>query len=574
MDQSRKITASTINAILKGNTVNFEERFKRIDDINKALGSQFNATEYMTANKNAANFADGDPAKAALHYITRGNAEGRPLNQSGLVLGQPGVKAAQKGDELLPGQTLISRNGKYFTLFRTNGNLVVFKGTPANPGEKIWESGTAGKARNGSVAIQDNGNLVIRDSDGKVQWASRTGASGADRSFKLVMQNNGNLALVDPSQGGDVLWGSISGRKAKAEANEGTATGWSDAQALAYIASYQDLVSAFGTDAASGRLHYNQYGANEGRQTVFNAGAYMAANPDVAAWAANDPAKATQHYISWGVWEGRSPGAGLPALDVPLDQRMAKLPWLALSYTASYPDLMNALGADPAAAVAHYNAYGAAEGRVVSFNPWSYMAANPDVAAWAGGDAMKAIGHFMQYGRFERRATAPGEAARAPDIRPASTPETQETSDAGLVSVGPSITSTVSAYAVLRANQFMASRNGKFFAVMQPNGNLVVFRGTPSAKGEKIWASGTNGEAKGGAAYLQANGDLAVFDTANRAQWRSGTNGNGVNRAFTLVMQNDGNLVVFDSQGGEALWSSMSGRISRPEANNASKRAA
>jgi exopolysaccharide biosynthesis protein len=108
----------------------------------------------------------------------------------------------------------------------------------------------------------------------------------------------------------------------------------------------------------------------------------------------------------------------------------------------------------------------------------------------------------------------------------------------------------------LTANQALVSANGRYTAVMQTDGNFVVYDGTRA-----IWASGTDGKANGGFLAMQGDGNLVVYAPGGNAKWASGTNGAGVNRQFTLVMQDDGNLVVYDSQGGAALWSSQTDRI-------------
>jgi len=73
-----------------------------------------------------------------------------------------------------------------------------------------------------------------------------------------------------------------------------------------YLASYNDLMNAFGSDAGRASAHYQQFGENEGRsQDNFDEAAYLAANPDVAA----DPyysQNAAQHYVEHGRSEGRS----------------------------------------------------------------------------------------------------------------------------------------------------------------------------------------------------------------------------------------------------------------------------
>ncbi|NJR13027.1 MAG: hypothetical protein HC779_00255 [Phyllobacteriaceae bacterium] len=559
MDEANQLTGGTVWALLDGGEVDLEAAFTRIDQISRALASPFNPAEYMAIHPDVAAWAGGDPGKAALHYINAGNSEGRAVNAAGLVLAKPVIRSAFDNGVLRTNETLISQNGQFFAIFQADGNLVVYRGTPAQQRQAVWASGTNGDAQGGYAVMQGDGNLVVYDAGGKARWASGTSAAGVNRPFTLAMQDDGNLVVYDAKQGGEALWGSYNGRIARPEENTKPAAGWSDATALAYIASHQDLINVFGTDAGQGRNHYNIHGVNEGRQITFDPAAYMAAHSDVAASVGGDAAKAVEHYINWGVWEGRIPAPGQAARDIPLDQRMEKVPWIALSYIASHVDLMDAFGTNTAAAVQHYRQYGAAEGRQITFNPWSYMQMHPEIASWAGGDGFKAATHFITAGRYVPQTLAPGQATRPGDVRPTSV---QLAAQAGYVHLGNSITN-----GGIGTNQYLQSANGQFFAVFQGDGNLVVYRGTPTANGGAIWASGTNGKANGGAAHMQADGNVVVYNPGGKARWASGTSAGDVNRAFTLTMQDDGNLVAFDSQGGEALWSSMTGRITLPEPN-------
>lgn len=45
------------------------------------------------------------------------------------------------------------------------------------------------------------------------------------------------------------------------------------------------------------------------------------------------------------------------------------------------------------------------------------------------------------------------------------------------------------------------------------------------------------------------DGNLVVYGPRNNARWTSSTSAADVNRAFNLVMQDDGNLVLYDTQG-------------------------
>ena len=76
---------------------------------------------------------------------------------------------------------------------------------------------------------------------------------------------------------------------------------------LEYIASYPDLIQAYGADAAAGQRHYAQYGQYEGRvPDLFNAVQYLANYPDLQTAFGNDLQAARIHYIQYGYYEGRT----------------------------------------------------------------------------------------------------------------------------------------------------------------------------------------------------------------------------------------------------------------------------
>jgi subtilisin family serine protease len=124
-------------------------------------------------------------------------------------------------------------------------------------------------------------------------------------------------------------------------------SGLSDLDALRYIASHPDLIAAFGSDAAKGRSHYEQWGIKEGRKITF----------------------------------------------------------VPLNYTASHPDLIAAFGVDETKAVSHYIQAGFKEERKVTFDPSVYLALYADLRAAFGTDLVAAAKHYIQSGYKEGRAT-------------------------------------------------------------------------------------------------------------------------------------------------------------------------
>jgi hypothetical protein len=80
----------------------------------------------------------------------------------------------------------------------------------------------------------------------------------------------------------------------------------SDADALYYIASYPDLINAFGTDVNQGKNHYIRFGIQEGRQISFDPIAYINKYADIKQLSGTDTVGATIHYIVFGYREGRT----------------------------------------------------------------------------------------------------------------------------------------------------------------------------------------------------------------------------------------------------------------------------
>jgi parallel beta-helix repeat protein len=161
---------------------------------------------------------------------------------------------------------------------------------------------------------------------------------------------------------------------------------------LDYIASYGDLINAFksaGSEQAvldAGAAHFINNGSHEGRTTTFNGLDYIASYGDlIQAFGANGDAGA-YHYIENGASEGRT-----TTFD-------------GLDYIASYGDLINAFGANEQAGAAHFIGYGYKEGRTTTFDVGAYESAHPDlIGKFSSNDAFltayintyKATGTFL-----------------------------------------------------------------------------------------------------------------------------------------------------------------------------------
>ena len=109
----------------------------------------------------------------------------------------------------------------------------------------------------------------------------------------------------------------------------------------------------------------------------------------------------------------------------------------------------------------------------------------------------------------------------------------------------PPIFSSLPSGATLFDGQSLVSPSGKFELNMQRDGNLVLY-----GAGLVLWDSGTLNDAPD-YATMQGDGNFVIYKSG-RPIWSSGTD-SGVRGAYTLTVQNDGNVVVY-SPANKPLW--------------------
>ena len=197
------------------------------------------------------------------------------------------------------------------------------------------------------------------------------------------------------------------------DSGSGGSSDLTDLEAYNYIASNNDLISAFGIDIAAAKSHYTNHGKSEGRSlTRFSASVYLEKYGDLKAAFGDDQTSALKHYIQHGYAEGRTDsskdsGSGESGSGGSGSGGSSNLTDLeAYNYIASNNDLISAFGTDIAAAKNHYINHGKAEGRPLdNFDEWGYLASNKDLLNAFGKDATKAIKHYISYGKSEGRLT-------------------------------------------------------------------------------------------------------------------------------------------------------------------------
>lgn len=96
----------------------------------------------------------------------------------------------------------------------------------------------------------------------------------------------------------------------------------------------------------------------------------------------------------------------------------------------------------------------------------------------------------------------------------------------------------------LVAQDQLTSPNGVYQAVMQADGNLVVY-----GRGRSTWQSRSYGQYDN-RLVMQGDGNLVIYGAQNQVRWHTNTWGNAGSR---LVMQDDGNLVLYNASS-QAIW--------------------
>ena len=121
-------------------------------------------------------------------------------------------------------------------------------------------------------------------------------------------------------------------------------------------------------------------------------------------------------------------------------------------------------------------------------------------------------------------------------------------------SASPQIQTTLTAGQYLTNDHWLVagpgteSSGGNYFALMQDDGNFVVYKGTgPTDNHGVVWATGTGGHPNTAwFAIMQGDGNFCVYHGTGPsnnlgALWCSGTNGSGATQAR---LDDDGNFII------------------------------
>ncbi len=115
----------------------------------------------------------------------------------------------------------------------------------------------------------------------------------------------------------------------------------------------------------------------------------------------------------------------------------------------------------------------------------------------------------------------------------------------------------------LKVNEKKYSINGKYYLIMQSDGNVVIYTDTDNP----IWSTATNGSGDKARFAMQTDGHLVLYDYWGQAIWASQTHpawdskyNSSTWKPVKAVLENDGSLVLYSSTG-EQVWTSKLGKL-------------
>uniref|UniRef100_A0A8C6TTF0 Bulb-type lectin domain-containing protein n=1 Tax=Neogobius melanostomus TaxID=47308 RepID=A0A8C6TTF0_9GOBI len=101
----------------------------------------------------------------------------------------------------------------------------------------------------------------------------------------------------------------------------------------------------------------------------------------------------------------------------------------------------------------------------------------------------------------------------------------------------------------LRCGEFIESLNGEYYAIMQHDSNMVVYKRDHGP----VWATGTN-QCSGTRLVVQSDGDLVLFNSEKSVVWHSCSHVEPLSSTMRLTMCNNGELCLDND--GDTIWSS------------------
>ena len=470
----------------------------------------------------------------------------------------------QPGEVLLPGQSIVSANGRYTFVYQGDGNLVLY-----GPGGALWNTGTGGTTA-GVCIMQGDGNLVIYRPGSRPVWSS--GSAGSPGS-RLVVQDDANVVIYRPD--GSAAWSTNTGLPA------GPSASGDDMQPGEVLLPGQSIVSANGryTFVYQGDGNLVLYGPggalwNTGTGGTTAGVCIMQGDGNLVIY------RPPGAEVAWSSGSAGSPGSRLVVQDdanVVIYRPDGSAAWstntgLPAGPSASGDDMQPGEvllpGQSIVSANGRYTFVYQGDGNLVLYGPGGALWNTGTGGTTAGVCIMQGDGNLVIYRPGSRPVWSSGSAGS-----PGSRLVVQD--DANVViyrpdgsaawstntglPAGPSASGDdMQPGEVLLPGQSIVSANGRYTFVYQGDGNLVLY-----GPGGALWNTGTGGTTAG-VCIMQGDGNLVIYRPPGaEVAWSSGSAGSPGSR---LVVQDDANVVIYRPDG-SAAWSTNTGLPAGPSAS-------
>lgn len=553
-------------------------------------GGKGNSESYCVMQDDG-DFALMTDGKMVWHTNTRRQGDGSIVK----------IDRLHAGESLAKEQRLTSPNGKFELVFQGDGNLGLYENLPEGGNKAIWSPSTNWSSS--SVTVRDDDNLVVL-SGGSTNWSTHTRRRLGGGPAVLILQDDGKIVL---KADGGIIWSNdsslISAPPAQLTAVQ---SGISQLRRGEYLTANQYLTSPNGAYTATVQPDGNL--ALRHKSTPFPLWSTNTASisptrlllqydcnlvllaGDAALWSANTNSEledailtlSDDGNLSCRRW---STNIHYPALSGPISSLKPGESILITQYLTS-PDTQTVLTFTSGANFSttktgqttyYYNSPGLSDAKYLTFvHEYYYRHSSPVLqirnskgqTIWTSPVRESETGkrdrqRKKEYEEGEAWARQHGYSRQGGSAwtEPVYEPPVFSLSDDGTAVIRfendnvwssaerprgtkESVSDTLRVGQSLRAGDSLVSKNGEYRCVYQPDGDLVVSKGD-----KEIWSTGTGGSAPGNVSQ-QGDGNLVVWDAQGGLRWQHV--GGLAGGDSTTVMQDDGNLVTY--VGGKAVW--------------------
>lgn len=466
------------------------------------------------------------------------------------------------GQQMHSNQYIMSPDGRFVLMMESGGNLAEYTAGVTSP---IWSTGTGGNS-GAWLGVQSDGNVVLYSASGSALWS--TGALGIT---KFVVQDDENV--VGYNSAGQAAWNagkttnsygwnwrgsdslttgmtmvreqyirSADGRYITVMQDDGNLVVYGPGQTLLWNSGTPNNPGAYIVVQSDGNVvMYNSAGTTPLWSTgQYNIGRFtIQSNSDLVGYSSVNTTQWVMGSYVGNPWPGVG-NATYVGNQLTNGQQLHSNQYI-MSNNGWFVLMMQSDGN-----LVEYNTLGRIWDTATNNNPGAWLGVQSDgnvVIYSASGAALWSTG---QQGITKLAVQDDENIVGYNSSGTATWDSGIGTSPLGLTYVSDTLTAGMT----LTSGQYLRSADGRYFALMQSDGNFVVY-----APGYRELTSTQTGVSAGAYLTVQADGNMVIYaSNGTTALWNTGQKG-----ITKLVMQSDGNLVAFNGAGTPVWYTGTTG---------------